>query len=635
MSAFWNFDTTYGDRVGLEDGSIGAFKDRPFQSLAREICQNSIDARRDNNFPVKVEFHSFKMNSNNIPGIGQLRDELYKCLKFWSSRGKNQAIGFFERALNTIKPNTLVTCLRISDFNTTGLDGDNFDSLLKGAGDSDKKGSTGGSKGVGKNATFVCSFLRTVFYSTYTQDKISLFEGKAKLARRQSGSDSDLNTTGIGFFTQSNKNKGIPGYLSLDGFKRNANDYGTDIYIIGLRNTEGDKWKSDIFGNILSSFLVAISKGSLVVDIDDFIVNKENISKIMQNVFFDNKLKDKIRNELYLLGNTADIHVEQIKISNFDEDEIEVRVVKQVQGLVPTKAYTIIRYPFMQIFSKELETILPFSAIALINKGKLCEFLINLENIQHTNWSVEDIDDSSDKSFAKHVIKEINDKIRTIISDVLASGASDSTDVAGANEFMPENADDDADEVQDDSKTLDGTKEVEMIVKVGKKPKRITNKDSNDKSEDLKFDPVSGSIIEGNDVVVPSSGGGGEKSHNNNDNLAGIDSNGINKLFKPVQLGGIKLDYEFNPKTGVAKVSFESPRSGKSAYLTLCYVDAANMSNEIKIVSASLYNQKLNIESSNKVTGFELKAGSSYEIILQTEMKEYFGAEVKIYAYEE
>lgn len=635
MSGYWNFDKTYGDRVGLEDGSIGAFKDKPFSSLAREICQNSIDARRDKTKPVKVEFHSFNTKSDNIPGIVELRDELGKCLQFWTTKGKKQAIDFFQNALSAIKPGLTVTCLRISDFNTTGLDGENFDSLLKGAGDSDKKGSTGGSKGVGKNATFVCSYLRTVFYSTYAQDGTAMHEGKAKLARRQDGEDPDLNTTGVGFYTESEKNKGIDGYISLDKFARNPSDYGTDIFIIGLRKTEGDKWKNEITANVLSSFLVAIERESLVVDVDGLEINKNTLANVIQTSVLDKKLRDKIQNEYYLLGNSADIHIEPIKITGFEDDIVEIRVVKQVQGLKPTKAYTMVRYPYMQIFSKELGTILPFSAMVIIENGKLCEFLINLENIQHTNWSVEDIDDSTEKSFASHVIKEIKDKTKSIIGDVLANGGDNSTDVAGANEFMPEDQEDDAVGTQADGNTLDGTKEIETVVKVGKRPKRQSRKNTNPDSEDTNYELVDGTPTEGDDTGLPSGKGGGGRGEHVGDTPAGINPDGNGKILKPIQLGGVIPNYEFNPKTGIVTIHFISTKNGKDAFLTLSYVDAANMANGVNVLSASLDGNELQVEGINIVKGFDLVAGKSYEIKMQTEMKEYFGAEVKIYAFEE
>ena len=45
MSIKWHFPSTGGGRkAGLNDSGIETFKDKPIRSLAREICQNSLDA---------------------------------------------------------------------------------------------------------------------------------------------------------------------------------------------------------------------------------------------------------------------------------------------------------------------------------------------------------------------------------------------------------------------------------------------------------------------------------------------------------------------------------------------------------------------------------------------------------------
>jgi hypothetical protein len=50
-------------------------------------------------------------------------------------------------------------------------------SLIHGSGMSEKQGMTGGSKGIGKYATFVNSAFRTVFYSTTTINHEVGYEG--------------------------------------------------------------------------------------------------------------------------------------------------------------------------------------------------------------------------------------------------------------------------------------------------------------------------------------------------------------------------------------------------------------------------------------------------------------------------
>ena len=60
MELQWYFpDNGNGMEFGLETGDIDIFKKDPIGSLAREICQNSIDANRGTG-ATKIEFKPFK-----------------------------------------------------------------------------------------------------------------------------------------------------------------------------------------------------------------------------------------------------------------------------------------------------------------------------------------------------------------------------------------------------------------------------------------------------------------------------------------------------------------------------------------------------------------------------------------------
>ena len=44
----WRFPSNdYGEKKGINDSGIATFRGTPLRSLAREICQNSLDAARD------------------------------------------------------------------------------------------------------------------------------------------------------------------------------------------------------------------------------------------------------------------------------------------------------------------------------------------------------------------------------------------------------------------------------------------------------------------------------------------------------------------------------------------------------------------------------------------------------------
>ncbi len=167
----WKFiENNYGNDNGLDSTDMETFKKDPIASLARESCQNSIDAQKNEN-AVLIQFKVFYMNTKDIPGINDLINEITECRNS-NIEGSRQYIQF-NNMLEYLK-NKSIPCLRISDFNTKGLEGVQSNSrdkafyrLTKGNGQTTKEnGINGGSKGIGKFASFVNSQIQTVFYST-------------------------------------------------------------------------------------------------------------------------------------------------------------------------------------------------------------------------------------------------------------------------------------------------------------------------------------------------------------------------------------------------------------------------------------------------------------------------------------
>ena len=53
----WSFPSRcFGPTDGMNDAGLQWFKDEPIRALAREMCQNSLDAVKNKEYPVKVEF---------------------------------------------------------------------------------------------------------------------------------------------------------------------------------------------------------------------------------------------------------------------------------------------------------------------------------------------------------------------------------------------------------------------------------------------------------------------------------------------------------------------------------------------------------------------------------------------------
>lgn len=215
----WNFPSNnHGQIFGIADSGVETFNGTPIKSLAREICQNSIDANLKNGEPTRIIFRTFEIAPSAIPDFDDLDDAFSRSLEYWSKQKSTKAKSFFQSALKLAKQ-PKITCLRISDTNTTGLLGSDEEynspwcNLTKSQGASDKSGSHGGSFGIGKFAPYACSAFRTVFYSTLDSDGVAAYQGVARLT---SFKDKKGETTqGIGFYG-ADKNAPVKQQISID-----------------------------------------------------------------------------------------------------------------------------------------------------------------------------------------------------------------------------------------------------------------------------------------------------------------------------------------------------------------------------------------------------------------------------------
>lgn len=242
LSPKWNFPSNnHSQIIGIADSGVEMFKGTPIKSLAREICQNSLDARLDDSQPARIEFETFEIDPKNIPGAKTLEDVFNRCLDFWKIQDSDQARKFFKQAIKDMNRSS-IKCLRISDFNTSGLTGSRAEynspwcNLTKSSGTSNKSGGRGGSFGIGKFAPFACSSLRTVFYSTYDINKTSASQGVARLTTFKNKKNET--TQGIGFYGD-DKNSPTYNQYSLNPTYSRLDNTGTDIFIAGFTGEKG------------------------------------------------------------------------------------------------------------------------------------------------------------------------------------------------------------------------------------------------------------------------------------------------------------------------------------------------------------------------------------------------------------
>ena len=266
----WSFPSTNGGgEDGYNDSGIAHFTGTPLSSLARETIQNSLDAKLLDSDPVEVVFELKKIKPIDIGS-----DELVQAVA--ASRWQAESFGDLSASQALARAQSIlgqreITCLYVSDRNTTGLREKNWHALIKMRGLSQKEGveGAGGSYGIGKYAPFAVSSLRTVFYWTcydWEGEPVEKFQGKAVL---MSHDQDDFRTQGTGFYGTregcSALTSQIPGFIRLRD-SQGALVRGTALLVTGFN--EERNWRLRIASSIIENYFYAIDQGSLRVMVE-------------------------------------------------------------------------------------------------------------------------------------------------------------------------------------------------------------------------------------------------------------------------------------------------------------------------------------------------------------------------------
>ncbi len=270
--ATWHFPPTGGgQQYGYNNASMEHFKQDAVEKLVRETLQNSLDAQKGQ-APVEVIFRIDSI-STDIIGADILRKHIEKARKQTEATGQKVGAKAYRKALRRLRCSKPLTALAIIDRNTTGLQGDRWDSLVREEGRpaKDKDNIAGGSFGIGKNAPFNVSELHTIIYSTRfsgPQGRVEKMMGRSQLVSHQCPQGSEM-LQHVGFY-------GIPDYdtpskqMPLQGpdiprpFRLDHD--GTGLWILGFAS-DASCWTQAAIKATVDNFFYAIHSRKLVVQI--------------------------------------------------------------------------------------------------------------------------------------------------------------------------------------------------------------------------------------------------------------------------------------------------------------------------------------------------------------------------------
>ncbi|RGI29684.1 hypothetical protein [Melissococcus sp. OM08-11BH] len=421
------------EMTSASNAYVEMFKDYPLKSLAREICQNSLDARAINGVPVKVTFDVEEMFVEDIPGFNQLKNEVIpKAKESWPEEKKTQAM---LKKMEEILLKRTVQILKISDYNTTGLEQQNWKSLIEQAGSSVKSSdSSAGSFGIGKAAPFAVSDLRMVYYNTLSSNDNHQSIGVMKFVSYQDSKETV--TQGVGYFGENGtKNP----YNNSAEFEANVrSEKGTDIYIIGFDTIAFPNWKNDIIYSIIDSFLVSIQENQLNVVVDGSTIRYENLHIYLNEIALDKKLKKvypDIQGYYDVLQDSEHLKFEFKGFESYgiNSDEATLFLSNKTEN---NRKVLMTRHAGMKIFDlKGFGAILKFSGIFKAKGEKINSLLKQLENPNHDKWSSER---HENKKMADKFLKQMNKFIRDTVKETYLEKVSEEVDAFGVSDFLPD-----------------------------------------------------------------------------------------------------------------------------------------------------------------------------------------------------
>ena len=401
MAINWKFPLNGDGRDdGFNDSGMAHFSGAKFSSLVREIIQNSLDAARKDKGgePVRVEFDVEEIDSKKFPERDNLWQIFQRCHDESESRKDEKAEKFFAGGLDILKSKK-IRMLKASDLNTTGLhnqDGnDMFHALTKGQGISDKAPDAGGSFGIGKNAPYVFSGLRTVFYSTMYKENgrtVRKAQGRSILMSHESEKG---RTQGTGFYGEEERlspvtGDNIPLFLTRE-------EQGTTVCVAGFPDIKD--WRDRIYAAVVSSFFAAIDDKKLSVSVGKSLsINAQSLRSDFDALLDEYNERDdfyaavKLGSQLY---DTLKKGVERdIQLGQLGHCKVQIHVAEELPRRIG-----LIRNTGMMITSEQkqlqgLRGLGDYIAVCTCISEHGNKLLRSMENPQHNAFEPERLDEA-------------------------------------------------------------------------------------------------------------------------------------------------------------------------------------------------------------------------------------------------
>lgn len=435
---------------GLGHAGIETFRDTPFVSCSREAGQNTLDAAAGR--PVHLAMRVHLVPAEKIPGIEKLRETILQCLKAAKASGSDKDRDYFENA-NDVASRETIPVLEIADYNTTGLEGppndkgSKFHALVKSSGKSNKPTETsGGSFGIGKNATFAVSDLRTVFYSTIydTPDGPQYaVQGKVQLVSHK---DADgVERTSKGYWGHSEQFSAVENpELVPDWLRRESK--GTSVFSIGLRGRED--WIERMTVPLISNFFAAVDDGDIEFEVGDGarVVKSSTLSELLDDPAIEAAADEashgddmRLARKLYRCRKSEDSVTKRFSVDGLGEFAAKILVEEGMPKRVAIVRNGMLIAQSLEHFGDKFARFAGARDFVMLVEpadGEASKVLKSLENPQHNAFSAGRLDDPDKHKTVTKAMKQLIHEIRTLIKENAEIAGGDAVKLDELGEFF-------------------------------------------------------------------------------------------------------------------------------------------------------------------------------------------------------
>ena len=192
---------------------------------------------------------------------------------------------------------------------------------------------------------------------------------------------------------------------------------------------DDDNNETNIIREILNNYLYAIYEESLVVEVNDKVINKENIVHLLK------EYKDVLESQTQELYNLLTLNtVNTYNKTILENEDIEIRVILDPLG---SNTISMIRHPWMKVYNAVgFKRHFTFYGVCLVKGKRLNALLRKAENPQHDKWEAERVQEE-DRILVRRALSDIRLAISVILEDLHEVPLEDSLDIFGAGEYIP------------------------------------------------------------------------------------------------------------------------------------------------------------------------------------------------------